>query len=101
MPPKRKHLTLEQKKELITDRDAGKSIDDLKQKFGVGKTAVYDVLNNRKSVLEQVEDGTDPKKKQLKMTDNPIDDATLSWFKAQRSKNVPINGFLIQVGFSF
>jgi len=99
MPPKqkRKHLSLEQKKQLIADKDAGKSIDDLKKNYGIGKTAVYDIINDRKTVLKQAEDGADPKRKHVKLTDKPIDDATLSWFKTQRSKNVPINGPLIQV----
>jgi predicted DNA-binding protein YlxM (UPF0122 family) len=97
MPPKRKHLTLEQKSELISDKDAGKSIDDLKQKYGIGKTAVYDVINNRAAILKQIEDGGDQKRKRMKTTEMPIDDAVLSWFKNQRSKNTPINGPLIQV----
>lgn len=51
----------------------------LKQKFGIGKTAVYDVINDRKAILEQCEDEADPKKKHMKFTDKPINNAILSW----------------------
>ena len=88
MPSKKKHLTLEQKIQLIADKDSGSSIDDLKQKFGVGKTAVYDIVNDRKEILKQIEDGANPKKKRMKFEDTPVNEATLSWFKTQRNKNV-------------
>src|SRR4051812_11715011 len=99
MPPKRKHLTLAQKKQLIADNDAGSSIDDLKQKYDIGKATVYKIINDRNSILEQIDDGGDPKRKNMKLDENPVNDATLSWFKVQRSKNVPISGQLLQVGY--
>jgi archaellum component FlaC len=59
MPSKRKHLTLEQKKQLIADNDAGKSVEDLVKKFDASKSGVYKVIGERKSILKQFEDGTD------------------------------------------
>jgi hypothetical protein len=55
MPPKRKHLNLKQKKQLITDNDVGKTIDGLVQKFDASKSGAYNIIGERKSIMEQFE----------------------------------------------
>ena len=101
MPPqKRKHLTIEDRKKLIDEKDAGKSVDDLVSRFAISKSEVYKILNDRKSIVDKIDEGVNPKKKRMKIADNDFDDAVLSWFKAHRSNNIPINGPLIQVSLS-
>lgn len=78
MARKRKDLTLEQKKQLIADKDAGKSVDDLKKKFGIGKSTVYDIINDWKSIFAKIDDGADPKKKRMKLEETQLNDAALS-----------------------
>lgn len=97
MSPKRTHLTFEQKKELISDREAGRSIDYLKRKFCIGKTSIYHILSSQKLILGQIDDGVNPKMKRINKKDMQINDAILSWFKTQRSKNIPLNGPIIQI----
>jgi hypothetical protein len=40
MPAKRKNLTIEEKKKLIDENDAGKSVDALVPSFGVSESEI-------------------------------------------------------------
>jgi hypothetical protein len=99
MLPKRKQPTYEDKKRLIEAKDAGKTTAELMKDFDLPKSTVNNIIAKRSSILAKIDDGIDPKTKRAKVGDSELEDATLSWFKAQRSKNVPINGPLIQVSF--
>jgi len=97
MPPKRKQPTYEDKKRLIEAKDSGASVDKLVKDFDLPQSTVYNILKERKSILDKIDEGIDPKMKRMKMAGNEKDEAVLSWFKTQRSNNTPINGPLIQV----
>lgn len=52
-PISRSGLTLKQKYDLIKDHDDKISVEDLKEKYKCGKTAVYNIIQNKKSIIDE------------------------------------------------
>ena len=86
-PKKRQRLTIEQKREVICKLKLGASVAHVAQQFGIGVQTVRDI-KKRETELDryQISFGFTPKRKSLKrpVVDN-IDEATYTWFKAQRA----------------
>lgn len=99
MPPKRINLTLEQRGQLLLDKDSGMTIDEIQKKFGVGKTAVYMILKDRAKILDDLSNGIDPKKKRVKVGDTQLNEAMVAWVAIQRTLDLPVNGNIVRVSF--
>ncbi len=56
-------------KNLNDEKDDGKSLDDLKSVFGIIKPQVYQIINERKSILAKIDGNVDQKKKYMKIAE--------------------------------
>ena len=66
--------------------------------FGVGKTQIQDIVKNKEAIQLHYSKGVPLDKRQnLRKTGNEeINSLIYEWFRAARSKNVPVSGPLIQ-----
>lgn len=96
--PKRKHLTLKQKCGLIDEYKAGKSVTTLSIKYGIAKSTVCALKNNRHNILKNASQILVPgKKKTLRKGELPrMEKMLYKWFIKQRSRNVPIGSNMIK-----
>ncbi len=94
------YLTLDEKIALINDyaNGAGLSQRKLCEKYKVSKGAVYNILQRKNEYkLDFQSNGNKGVKRKLQdETGQKIDEAVFSWFVAQRAKNIPMSGPLIQ-----
>lgn len=97
-PISRSRLTLKQKYDLIKDHDDKISVEDLKEKYKCGKTAVYNIIQNKKSIIDEYfsSQNVQQKMKQRSSKFEVINALTYNWFTQAVSKNLPVSGTLLQ-----
>lgn len=97
---KRKHttLTISQKCEILDKLKDGVSLSSLAQKYGVGKSTIFDIKSKEEKIRSYVvrtEKGPGVRKT-LKAPENlQLEDALFTWFIEQRRKNVPLSGEIL------
>ncbi|KAG8237577.1 hypothetical protein J437_LFUL003301 [Ladona fulva] len=92
---KHKTLTLEDKVKIIKLINSGHSYDAISKTFGIGKSTVGDIKNNKDSIMTLVhttESGS-KMRKTMKTADNvTLENAVYLWFIQQQWLHVPISG---------
>lgn len=92
----RKCLKLRQKLDLIEDRQKGISTDSLVIKYGITKSTVNKIIQNRAALEEQSQKcSTSEAKKHTSEKFETINKAVLRWFFSARKSGVAISGPLI------
>ncbi len=94
----RNELDLEQKINLIKEKEHDLSHREIKDKFQLSLGAISNILKRKNEYLNDYETNQNKKMKR-KMKDNfsqKIEDTVYEWFVAQRSKNIPISGPVLQ-----
>ena len=78
--------------------DRGLSARRISEDFGVGKTQIQDIVKNKEAIRQDYSKGAPlDKRRNLRKTGNEeINSLIYEWFRAARSKNVPVSGPLIQ-----
>jgi hypothetical protein len=98
---KRRIITLEEKKKIIeasAKANPKKSLKDLSEEFGMPRSTIKTILDNKDSILGAIEEGSKAKRSHLLPTKHEdLEEAVLRWFKAARNENVPISGPLLTV----
>ncbi|CAF4555308.1 unnamed protein product, partial [Rotaria sp. Silwood2] len=94
----RHELDLEQKMNLIGDKENGLSHRQLKEKFQVSLGAVSNILKRKNEYTHDYETNCNKKlKRKLKDdTSQVLNDTVYEWFVAQRSKRIPVSGPILQ-----
>lgn len=94
----RSRLTLKQKYELIKNHGEKMNIDELKKKYNCSQSAVYKIIQNKKSIVDEYlstqNDSAKMKVRSAKF--ETINELTYNWFVQARAKNLPISGLLLQ-----
>uniref|UniRef100_A0A915DQY6 HTH psq-type domain-containing protein n=1 Tax=Ditylenchus dipsaci TaxID=166011 RepID=A0A915DQY6_9BILA len=84
---KRRVISLELKKQII-DASVGKKSDELSKQFSLPASSIRNILSERKTILEAIDEGNKAKRVHLKTPKhNDLEEAVLRWFKAVRSTN--------------
>ena len=101
--PKRKRvvLSIKEKVEVLKLLDKGVSYTVIAEKFGIGRSTVGDIKNNKKKILqfksEMVGMGVKRPVKAMKVgEDQQLDQAVFLWFKQKRMDGVPVSGGMIR-----
>lgn len=91
-------LPLIKKIELIKDSERSATQRDLAAKYKISKGAVFNILKRKQEYLADYESNqySETKRKIKDDLGKKIDDETYSWFVAQRAKNLPISGPILQ-----
>ncbi|KAK7096089.1 hypothetical protein V1264_005433 [Littorina saxatilis] len=98
--PKRKCLTLEERVDVIKKLDKGLSVPKVADELNCGKTQMSNIKADRTQILSQWESGarsTAKCVKRRKTTYDELNEELFEWFSTARSKNLPMNGPLLQV----
>ena len=92
---KRKRLTIDQKREVIYKYKLklGASVAHIAQQFGIGLQTVRDIKKKENELDRyQISYGSTPERKTLKRpAADAVDQATYTWFKAQRAAGAEVN----------
>ena len=93
-PPRRTHLSLEQKVEVIkTAGDLpGITLRSLAELFNCGKTQISCILKNKDSILASFESNASPSKQGRASKFSDVNEALYQWYCLACSKNVQPNG---------
>ena len=95
---KRKMLSLSDRIKVLEASDRSLSARKVSEYFGVGKTQIQDIVKNKEAIRLDYSEGAPLDKRQnLRKTGNEeINSLIYEWFRAARSKNVPVSRLLIQ-----
>lgn len=97
---KRKSISMETKLEIITAAAECDNKCELERRFGIKRTSIITILDEKEKILQAIHDGAGPQRKRLKLARNPaLEDTILKWVRQARSQNIPISGHLIKVLF--
>lgn len=95
----RKVLQLQEKVDLLKQSNSGAKVQELAKKFDIGKTQVYDILKNKKKIIEHFQNGGNAKRKVMTTRTSKfevINEQVFDWFTSARSRNIPLSGPLIK-----
>ena len=94
----RHELSLEEKMNLIRDRESGLSFRQLSEKFQLSIGAVSNILKRKYEYTDDYHANQNKKAKRKVKGDfsQRINEDVYEWFVAQRSKNIPISGPILQ-----
>ncbi|KAK7094233.1 hypothetical protein V1264_007882 [Littorina saxatilis] len=96
---KRKFLTLEERVDVIKKLNKGLSVRKVADELNCEKTQISNIKADRSQILSQWESGarsTGKCVKRRKTTYDGLNDELFEWFSRARSKNIPVNGPLLQ-----
>ena len=85
---------------MLKKLESGRSIRELAAEFAVGRTQISMIGVNRESVKKEWENGGRAEQKTVKKwktTYEALNTAVWEWFCANRARNIPVTGKLIQV----
>ena len=96
---KRKRLTIDQKREVIYKLKLGASVAHIAQQFGIGLQTVRDIKKKENELDRyQISYGSTPERKSLKRpAADAVDQATYTWFKAQRAAGAEVNYTMLRM----
>ena len=94
----RHELALEEKMVLIKEKERGLSHRQLSDRFQISLGAVSNILKRKSEYTHDYETNLNKKIKRKVRNDSSqeINDTVYEWFIAQRAKNIPISGPVIQ-----
>ena len=94
----RRELSLEEKMNLIKEKEQGVSHRDLCNRFDISIGAVSNILKRKCEYTNDYETNKNKKVRRKYKNDlsQEINDDVYEWFVAQRGKNIPINGPVLQ-----
>lgn len=96
---KRKHLNIKEKLEIIRSLESGSNVTYLSKKYGIAKSTVCAINNRKQKIKNQAGNmlRLGGKRSTLKEGEFPKTEKRLyKWIIKQRSRNIPINGFMIK-----
>ncbi|XP_013775709.1 tigger transposable element-derived protein 6-like [Limulus polyphemus] len=99
MPGKRKHLTIQQKMEVIKIHDKGAKCVHIATEMQCGKTQIQTIVADKQKIKALWESGSNPAMKVTKVrktANHELNEQVFEWFCNARSKDIPITGKLIQ-----
>ncbi|XP_013775505.1 jerky protein homolog-like [Limulus polyphemus] len=99
MPGKRKHLTLQQKMEVIKMHDKGAKCVHIATEMQCGKTQIQTIIANKQKIKALWESGSNAAMKVTKVrktANHELNEQVFEWFCNGQSKNIPITSKLIQ-----
>jgi hypothetical protein len=93
----RNNLSIEEKIEIIRDVDSKKSYKKISEERGVPKSTIATIISNRAKIEKSYTmDGMRKVKKIRHGEFEDVEENLLTWFKQQRSRNIPICGPLMK-----
>lgn len=88
-------LTVSKKLDIVADIKCGMTQADAARKFGLSRKTVSGIWAQREKLLKEAPTGASRSK--LRKSSHPaVEEALLLWIQDARSKNIPLNGPLIQ-----
>lgn len=93
---KRRIFSVEEKANIIWRLEAGESNKKLAQEFSVSHSTISTIFKGKEKTQKSFEESKLKRKKNRNSQHEDIESALLSWFKTQRSVNVPISGPILQ-----
>ena len=94
---KRQRIDLATKK-VVIEASARKSYNELAKEFGIPKTSVRNILQNKSAVLSAIDGGSEGKRARLTTGKHEkMEAALVQWHKQVRSQNVSVSGNLLKV----
>ncbi|KAL7071747.1 hypothetical protein ACQ4LE_009375 [Meloidogyne hapla] len=94
---KRSKITLETKKKII-DVSANQNSTELGKQFELPPSTIRRILQNKRSILNALEQGNEAKRIVLRPVKHVnIDEAVLLWVKTLRTNGISLNGPLLKV----
>lgn len=95
---KRKQISLQEKLHIISLIDKGEKQTDIAERLGMSKQTVNSIIKKKNDILaKQVTGDLQPKRFRLRDASFPVvEDALLVWLRDARSRNIPVNGFLLR-----
>ena len=97
---KRKVLSLAQRMDVLRRLDSGQSCRKIAKEVGCGKTQIARIRLERTPISSEWETGGQPDLKYVKKRKTiyeELNQLVWEWFSTARSKELPVNGKLIQV----
>ena len=94
---KRTDLSLNDKVKLIKSSD-GKPVRKIADEFGIGKSAVSNILRQKEAILNEFNEAenVDRKRSSGQSQYKDLNKVVLAWFTRVRSQNIPVSGPLLQ-----
>lgn len=95
-------LNLEEKMKVLSRIEAGRSLKNVMDEFGISKSTFYDIKKNKKLILDFVlkQDmplvGAEKRKRTTGAKYSDVDDAVYMWYQQKRSAGVPVRGVELQ-----
>ncbi|CAG9804788.1 unnamed protein product [Chironomus riparius] len=81
---KSKTLTLKEKHDILIQLDEGKSVSAIINKYGIGRTTLYDLKKQKQKVFEYIENSSGESRRTFKKSNYPeIEDGLLYWCYTQ------------------
>ncbi|XP_070500841.1 uncharacterized protein [Chironomus tepperi] len=81
---KSKTLTLKEKYDILIQLDEGKSVSAIINKYGIGRTTLYDLKKQKQKVFEYVENSTGETRRTFKKSNYPeIENSLIDWCHSQ------------------
>ena len=98
MDGRAKNLTLSQKTDVLKHIDENVKFDEIARKFGIGMTTVYNIRSQRDSILSNVADNLNGKRKRMRLCPlgNELDKRLLAWHSDARAHNIPVSDSIMQ-----
>lgn len=93
----RRKLCLDDKKKIIEEADINSNKTYLAKKFGVPRTTIIGILNQKNEIKDIIKSENLPKRVKIRSSRNKnLENGILMWFRDMRSQNIPVSGLLIQ-----
>lgn len=93
---KRRAFSIEEKMKVINRIEKGETIKNLVSELGLSQSTISTIWKSRQKIQEKFEKDVTSKKKLRSSQHQDLEDALLEWFKVQRSRNIPLNGPILQ-----
>ncbi|KAL0861588.1 hypothetical protein ABMA27_009087 [Loxostege sticticalis] len=93
---KRKVFSIEEKSHIIWRLENGESNSEIAKECGVSHSTISTIWKNRDKIKVLFENNSLKLKRARASEHKVIEDALLTWFKHQRTNNVPISGPILQ-----
>ena len=94
----RKELIFDEKAKLLKDSNDGAKEKVLTEKYGVSRKQVYNVVQNKRVIMENAHNDLSSDRKRLKSGEcnDRIDKALWIWFQEALSVQLPVSGPILQ-----
>lgn len=81
---KSKTLTLKEKYDILIQLDEGKSVSAIINKYGIGRTTLYDLKKQKQKVFEYIENSSGETRRTFKKSNYPeVENSLIDWCQSQ------------------